>query len=85
MTEEEVVTRLKQAAADKRAAEESASQQFEESVLAALRGGMKPAKVATATGYSYETIRRIARKHAVDRLREPTVTSRKPKLPPAES
>lgn len=77
MTEEEVVTRLKQAADAKRAAEEAAAKQFESAVVEALRGGLKPAKVATATGYSYETIRRIARANDIGRLREPTVTSRR--------
>jgi uncharacterized protein YerC len=80
MNEEEVVTRLKQAADAKRAAEETAAKQFESEVVAALRGGLKPAKVAAATGYSYETIRRIARANNIGRLREPTVTSRKPRL-----
>ncbi len=84
MTEEEVVTRLKQAAAAKKAADERAKEltkeagdAFEIVVVEALTGGMKPAKVATETGYSYETIRRIARAKNLDRLREPTVTSRK--------
>jgi transposase len=79
MTEEELVTRLKQAADQKRSTEETAAKAFEAVVVGALRGGMKPSKVATATGYSYETIRRIARANDIDRLREPTVTSRKPK------
>jgi hypothetical protein len=84
MTEEEVVTRLKEAAAAKKAADErakglakEAGDAFENVVVEALTGGMKPAKVAAATGYSYETIRRIARSRNLDRLREPTVTSRK--------
>jgi hypothetical protein len=81
MTEEEVVTRLKQAADAKRAAEDAAAKQFESAVVEALRGGLKPAKVATATGYSYETIRRIARANDIGRLREPTVTSRKKAQP----
>jgi hypothetical protein len=59
MTEEEVVTRLKQAAEEKARAE----------------------KGAVATGYSYETIRRIARANDIGRLREPTVTSRKKAQP----
>src|SRR5688500_16892956 len=50
MTEEEVVTRLKQAADAKRAAEEAAAKQFESAVVEALRGGLKPKTVATATG-----------------------------------
>lgn len=77
MTEEEAVTRLKEAAAAKRAAEDAAAMEFESAVVEALRGGLKPAVVAKATEYSYETIRRIARKHDIGRLREPTVTSRK--------
>jgi transposase len=79
MTEEEVVTRLKQAAEAKRTTEEAAAKNFEDAVVEALRGGMRPAVVAKATDYSYETIRRIARKHRLTPLREPTVTSRKPK------
>jgi hypothetical protein len=77
MDEEETVTRLKQAAEAKRAAEKAAAEQFESAVVDALREGLKPAKVADATGYSYETIRRIARANDIGRLREPTVTSRK--------
>jgi beta-phosphoglucomutase-like phosphatase (HAD superfamily) len=91
MTEEEVVTRLKQAARAKKRAEDraesltqAAAQAFDKEVVAALQGGMKPAKIATATGYSYETIRRIARANDITPLREPTVTSRKPK-PAADS
>ncbi|MFJ9420758.1 hypothetical protein [Streptomyces sp. NPDC101249] len=76
MTEEETVTRLQEAAEAKRAAEEAAAKHFEAAVVDALRSGLKPAKVAAATGYSYETIRRIARANDIDRLREPTVTSR---------
>ena len=85
MSEEEVVTRLKKAAAAKRRAEKSAidaSKNFESTVAEVLRAGLKPAEVAKLTGYSYETIRRIARFYDVDRLREPTVTSRK-KVDPA--
>jgi transposase len=77
MSEEEVVTRLKQAAEAKRTAEQAAAKQFESAVVAALLEGIKPKTVADATGYSYETIRRIARANDIDRLREPTVTSRK--------
>jgi hypothetical protein len=85
MTEEEAVTRLKQAADAKRAAEEAATQQFETAVVDALRAGIRPKTVAAATGYSYETIRRIARAHEVGRLREPTVTSRKKAQPGGNS
>lgn len=77
MSEEETVTRLKQAAEAKRAAEQAAAKSFEDAVVAALLEGVKPKTVADATGYSYETIRRIARANDIDRLREPTVTSRK--------
>lgn len=84
MTEEDVVTRLKEAAEAKRAAEEAAAKQFETAVVEALRAGVKPKTVADATGYSYETIRRIARANEIGRLREPTVTSRK-KAAPADS
>lgn len=86
---EEVVIRLKKAAASKRRAEKSADvahQAFEVSVAEALRAGLKPKSVAEMTGFSYETIRRIARAHDVEPLREPTVTSRKkaaPEDPPA--
>lgn len=81
MTEEETVTRLKEAAKAKRDAEEAATKQFEAAVVDALRSGLKPAKVAAATGYSYETIRRIARANDIGRLREPTVTSRQKAQP----
>lgn len=77
MTEEETVTRLKEAAEAKRAAEKAAAKEFEDAVVVALIDGLKPKAVADATGYSYETIRRIARARNVERLREPTVTSRK--------
>ena len=88
MPEEEVVTRLKKAAAAKKRAEKSADnahKAFEVSVAEALREGLKPALVAEVTGYSYETIRRIARHHEVERLREPTVTSRKKAQPGDDS
>lgn len=81
MTEEELVTRLKQAAAAKKKAEQDAADTFAAVVVDALRAGLKPKAVANATGYSYETIRRIARKHEIEPLREPTVTSRKKALP----
>lgn len=77
MSEEETVTRLKEAAEAKRAAEEAATKQFEDAVAAALLEGLRPKTVADATGYSYETIRRIARRRNIEPLREPTVTSRK--------
>lgn len=83
MTEEETVTRLKEAAKAKRDAETAAAKQFEAAVVDALRGGLKPKAVADATGYSYETIRRIARANDIGRLREPTVTSRKKVRPEA--
>lgn len=85
MTEEEAVTRLKQAADAKRAAEDAAAKQFETAVVDALRAGIRPKTVASATGYSYETIRRIARANDVGRLREPTVTSRKKTEPGGNS
>lgn len=85
MTEEEAVTRLKQAADAKRAAEEAAAKQFETAVVDALRAGVRPKTVASATGYSYETIRRIARANDIGRLREPTVTSRKKAEPGSAS
>jgi DNA invertase Pin-like site-specific DNA recombinase len=85
MTEEEVVTRLKQAAEAKRTTEQAATKDFEAAVVDALRGGMKPAAVAKATDYSYETIRRIARKYDLAPLREPTVTSRKKAQPGGDS
>jgi len=82
------VTRLKKAAAAKKRAEKSADvahRAFEATVAGALREGLKPAQVATLTGYSYETIRRIARAHDVEPLREPTVTSRKKAQPGGDS
>lgn len=75
---------LKQAArakqrADKRAKElvKNATEAFDQAVVEALGAGLKPKEVADATGYSYETIRRIARARGIERLREPTVTSRR--------
>ncbi|MFF8784739.1 hypothetical protein [Streptomyces sp. NPDC015125] len=85
MTEEETVTRLKQAAEAKRATEQAAAKKFEDAVVVALLEGLKPKTVAEATGYSYETIRRIARANDIGRLREPTVTSRKKAQPGDES
>jgi len=85
MTEEETVTRLKEAAEAKRAAEKAAAKEFEDAVVVALIDGLKPKAVADATGYSYETIRRIARARNVERLREPTVTSRKKAQPGGNS
>lgn len=85
MTEEEAVTRLKKAAEAKRTAEHEAAKKFESAVVEALRAGLKPKTVAEATGYSYETIRRIARANDVGRLREPTVTSRKKTEPGSDS
>lgn len=85
MTEEEAVTRLQQAAKAKRAAEEAAAKKFESAVVDALQAGLKPKTVAEATDYSYETIRRIARKYDIGRLREPTVTSRKKAQPGSDS
>jgi DNA invertase Pin-like site-specific DNA recombinase len=79
MTEEEAVTRLEQAVKAKKTAENATREAFEAAVVAALNAGVKPIKVADMTGYSRETIRRIARKNHVAPLREPTVTSRKPK------
>lgn len=85
MTEEETVTRLMQAAAAKKKAEKDAAAAFANAVAEALADGMKPKTVAAATGYSYETIRRIARDKNIDRLREPTVTSRKKAEPGDDS
>jgi hypothetical protein len=88
MTQEEVVTALKKAATAKKRAEKSADsahKAFEMTVADALRQGLKPARVAELTGYSYETIRRIARAHDVEPLREPTVTSRKKAEPGGNS
>jgi len=77
MTTEDAVTRLKAAAEARKRAEEDAADAFADAVVEALRAGVKPGQVAEATGYSRETIRRIARAHDVPRLREPTVTSRR--------
>ncbi|MER6976022.1 hypothetical protein [Streptomyces carpinensis] len=85
MPEETPLTRLQAAAAAKKAAEDEAQKirdkgaaQFAEAVVYALtHDGMKPKEVADATGVHYETIRRIARAADVERLREPTVTSRR--------
>ncbi|MGA4875917.1 hypothetical protein [Streptomyces lydicamycinicus] len=85
MNEEEVVTRLQQAAEAKKKAEKDAAEAFAAVVADALLTGLKPAAVAKATGYSYETIRRIARAKNIGRLREPTVTSRKKAQPGDDS
>lgn len=85
MAKEEAVTTLRRAAAAKRRADKRVKEMtktsidaFEAAVVEALTtGGLKPVEAAQATGYSYETIRRIARAHGVEPLREPTVTSRK--------
>ena len=80
MGDRTVEQQLAEAAAGKRAAAEAAraaAERFEDVVEAALRSGLKPAQVAEVSGYSYETIRTIARARGVDRLREPTVTSRR--------
>jgi transposase len=68
---------LKLAADKRRNVEEEALRQFERVVIEHLLAGTKPGVIAEETGYSYETIRRIARKYDVKPLREPTVTSRK--------
>lgn len=85
MTEEEAVTRLKQAAEAKKKAEQDAVETFADAVADALRAGVRPRTVANATGYSYETIRRIARAKKIEPLREPTVTSRKKAQPGDDS
>ncbi|MFJ6561990.1 hypothetical protein ACIQMV_19440 [Streptomyces sp. NPDC091412] len=85
MPEETPVTRLEEAVAAKEAAERRAdairkegAETFAKAVVRALvEDGMKPKEVAAATDVSYETIRRIARAADVERLREPTVTSRR--------
>ncbi|MEU7092952.1 hypothetical protein [Kitasatospora aureofaciens] len=65
--------------ADARAQEikDQAADAFADAIVEALDSGMKPQAVATTIGMSYETVRRIARERGVQRLREPTVTSRK--------
>lgn len=85
MTEEEIVTRLKEAAAAKKQADKDAAEAFADAVADALLAGVKPKTVASATGYSYETIRRIARARHIEPLREPTVTSRKKAQPGGDS
>lgn len=79
------MTRLKEALDAKKHAEEKAdairrrgAEAFADAVVTALvEDRMKPKEVAAATDVSYETIRRIARDRGVERLREPTVTSRR--------
>lgn len=79
------MTRLKEAVNAKKRAEEEAdairrrgAETFADAVVVALvEDGLKPKDVAEATEVSYETIRRIARERGVERLREPTVTSRR--------
>lgn len=85
--------RLQQGLVAKKRAEERADEirkagadEFADAVVYALGEGMKPQAVAKATDVHYETIRRIARDRNVDRLREPTVTSRTKQEPgPASS
>lgn len=85
--------RLQQGLAAKKRAEEEAdaikkagATAFADAVAYALGAGMKPQAVAKETGVHYETIRRIARERNVERLREPTVTSRTKQQPgPAPS
>ncbi|MEU0181486.1 hypothetical protein ABZ312_09880 [Streptomyces sp. NPDC006207] len=93
MPVEDALTRLQQAAAVRTRAEEEAqairdraAAEFADAVVYALtEGGMKPKEVAEATDVSYETIRRIARARDIERLREPTVTSRKKAGEPGQS
>lgn len=47
----------------------------------ALRGGVKLADIAEATGYSRETLRRFARKQDIPLRREPTVVSKRQAKP----
>lgn len=48
-----------------------------EALIAALKGGVKLADIAEATGYSRETLRRTARKEDIPLRREPTVVSKR--------
>lgn len=93
MPVEDPLTRLREAAAAKNRADQeaqairdNAAAAFADAVVRALtQDGMKPKEVADATDVSYETIRRIARARDIERLREPTVTSRKKAGEPGQS
>jgi hypothetical protein len=77
---EEAVTRLRDAVRRYQRATKTADRTREELgdvIAAALTAGVRPRDVVTETGFTAEHVRRIARKHDVPRLREPTVTSRK--------
>jgi hypothetical protein len=55
--------------------------QLADVIAESLREGMRPGEVAAMTGYSREHIRRIARKHEVEPLREATVTAIRKQTP----
>jgi hypothetical protein len=75
---EETVNRLRAAVRAKNSAEAAAEKARNELAVAiadALRAGMRPVEVIKETDYTREHIRRIARKHEVEPLREATVTA----------
>lgn len=75
---EETVNGLRAAVRAKNSAEAAAEKARNELAVAiadALRDGMRPVEVIKETDYTREHIRRIARKHEVEPLREATVTA----------
>lgn len=75
---EETVSRLRAAVRAKKRAEvaaETARAELADAIADALRDGMRPVDVVKETEYTREHIRRIARKHKVEPLREATVTA----------
>ncbi len=78
MTYTPAARRLKRAMEKRDAGLAAVQDAFEIVVAEELAKGLKPAEAAEILGVHYETVRRIARKREVARLREPTVTSRQP-------
>jgi hypothetical protein len=76
------MNQLQEAARRREAAKtqlDAARSDVDAGIVVLLREGMKPADIAPVAGVSYEKIRTLARAHGIKQLREPTVTSRKPK------
>ena len=74
----EVLINLREKVSSRTAAERRAAKaraHLGNVISEALREGMKPSEVAAMTSYTREHVRRIARKHEVEPLREATVTA----------
>lgn len=81
---EETVNRLRAAVRAKNRAEaaaEKARAELATAIANALRDGMRPVELVKETEYTREHIRRIARKHEVEPLREATVTAIRKQTP----